>query len=81
MVTPMYDVDVATVYEIGLKLEEAIERTVDDCGWEKAPSKTPLDMSELALAAEAVKSGEKVSSTANKTISPAPRASFVSHNV
>ena len=37
MVTPMVDVDVGTIYEIGLKLEEAIRKTMKEMDWE-APS-------------------------------------------
>jgi len=33
MVTPMVDVDVGTVYEIGSRLEKVILRTMDEIGW------------------------------------------------
>jgi adenosylmethionine-8-amino-7-oxononanoate aminotransferase len=33
MCTPVIDIDVATIYEIGQRLEEAIQRTMDQVGW------------------------------------------------
>lgn len=33
MVTPMVDVDVGTIYEIGSRLEKVILRTMDEIGW------------------------------------------------
>ena len=33
MITPMVDVDVGTIYEIGARLEKVILRTMDDMGW------------------------------------------------
>lgn len=34
MVTPMVDVDVGTIYEIGSRLEKVILRTMDELGWQ-----------------------------------------------
>lgn len=36
MVTPVVDIDVGTVYEIGERLEEAIKRTVNSTGWQSS---------------------------------------------
>ena len=33
MVSPVIDIDVATIYEIGERLEEAIKRTMEEVGW------------------------------------------------
>ena len=34
MVTPLYDIDVGTLYEMALRLEVAVVRTLEDMGWE-----------------------------------------------
>jgi adenosylmethionine-8-amino-7-oxononanoate aminotransferase len=33
MVSPVIDIDVATIYELGERLEKAIQRTIDEVGW------------------------------------------------
>jgi adenosylmethionine-8-amino-7-oxononanoate aminotransferase len=33
MVTPVFDIDVGTIYEIGEKLEQVIVRTIEEIGW------------------------------------------------
>jgi len=39
MVSPVYDIDVGTIYDVGERLEEAIKRTMAEVNWEpKAPS-------------------------------------------
>ena len=53
MVTPMFDVDVGTLYEMGLKLEEVLLSTMKEMGWESLTSEagtkvestvTPIDV-------------------------------------
>mmetsp|Transcript_12353 Transcript_12353/g.20462 ORF Transcript_12353/g.20462 Transcript_12353/m.20462 type:complete len:513 (-) Transcript_12353:91-1629(-) len=48
MVTPVVDIDVSTVYEIGEKLAEAVERTMADMDW-KAQSKCTVEDDSLFL--------------------------------
>lgn len=39
MVTPVVDIDVGTIYEIGQKLEQAILRTMEDMAWNSGEAK------------------------------------------
>jgi hypothetical protein len=41
MVTPCYDTDVGTIYEIGEKLEEAINLTMKEIGWKSQETIAP----------------------------------------
>mmetsp|Transcript_3163 Transcript_3163/g.9070 ORF Transcript_3163/g.9070 Transcript_3163/m.9070 type:complete len:166 (+) Transcript_3163:2-499(+) len=42
MVTPCYDTDVGTIYEIGEKLEEAINLTMKEIGWKQEAVAPPM---------------------------------------
>ena len=51
MVTPMVDVDVGTIYEIAVKFEEAILKTMKEIEW-KAPTKDVITIGAAAPTVE-----------------------------
>jgi hypothetical protein len=49
MVSPVFDIDVGTIYEIGMRLEEVMKRTMKEVQWERPEEPVKdFDMAELA---------------------------------
>jgi len=80
MVTPMVDVDVGTIYEIGLRLEDALRKTMRVMGWEAADSEggTPAINPETSLV---MQSNSKCSSSLHATRSCTSCTNFVCQNI
>lgn len=80
MVTPMVDVDVGTVYEIGLKLEEVINRTIKEIGWEGQIPEEVTSVNNISSSLTKCNSAS-CSSQLHATRTCTFCASFVSENV
>lgn len=82
MVSPVIDIDVGTVYEIGERFEKAIKKTMEVVGWVKiegvTPSMEPVDLAKLA---EVLPGIEKCNPVLHRTRSCTSCSSFVSEKV
>jgi len=52
MISPVIDIDVGTIYDIGERLEEAIKRTMAEVGWEPVIEVVPTPLTPKAIASK-----------------------------
>jgi adenosylmethionine-8-amino-7-oxononanoate aminotransferase len=82
MVSPVIDIDVGTIYEIGERLEQAVTRTMEEINWEReeeaAPNAETFDMAELAAR---ISQNDKCQPILHSTKSCTSCSSFVSRDV
>jgi adenosylmethionine-8-amino-7-oxononanoate aminotransferase len=82
MVSPVIDIDVGTIYEIGERLEQAVTRTMQEVNWERedeaAQNAETFDMSELATR---ILQNDRCQPILHKTRSCTSCSSFVSRDV
>ena len=81
MVAPMVDIDVGTVYEIGLKLEEVIQRTIKEIGWEPQFPESDSALEIANSVAMNANSAGKCSSNLHASRTCTSCSSFVSENI
>lgn len=83
MVTPVVDIDVGTIYEIGEKLALAVERTMEERQWFTSVPKSPSTLFmqfNLLLAKEAAEKTKKCSPNLHATKTCTSCSKFVSHD-